>query len=69
MGTPLADDPTAPSAIPEAEIREDPSATWSTSPAKSGEDLVAPTTAWADQLANPPTPVALWEMKERNTQS
>ena len=58
MGTPPADDPTILSAIPEAEIREDLSSAQSTSPAKSGEDLVALTTAWADQLGNPPTPAS-----------
>ena len=56
MGTSLVDVPTVPSAISEAEIREDLSATWSASPARLGEDSVALTTAWADQLTNPPTP-------------
>ena len=58
MGTPLADDPTVPSAIPETEVREDLSATWSTSLVKLGEDLVALTAVLADQLANPPTLVS-----------
>ena len=49
------DDPTVPSSIPEAEIEEDLSATWSTSPAKLGEDSVALTTVLVDQLTNPPT--------------
>ena len=34
VGTPPADDPTIPSAIPETEVREDLSAVWSTSPVK-----------------------------------
>ena len=54
-GTPLVDDPTVPSAVPKAVIREDLSAAWSASPVRMWEDLVALTAAWADQLTNPPT--------------
>ena len=56
VGTPPADDPTIPSAIPEAEMREDLSATQSASPARLGEDLVALTATWEDQPTNPLTP-------------
>ena len=51
--------PTIPSTIPEAEMREDLSATQSASPARLGEDLVALLChAWADQPTNPPTPAS-----------
>ena len=58
MGTLPADDPTVLSAIPEAEIEEELSAAWSTSPAKLWEDSVALTTILADQLTDPPTPAS-----------
>ena len=56
MGTPPADDPTILSAESEAEIKEDLAATQSASPARLGEDSVALTTTWADQLTDPLTP-------------
>ena len=55
-GTSPVDNPTVPSAIPGPDIREDLSATQSSSPARLGKDSVALTIAWADQLTIPPTP-------------
>ena len=67
MGTPPVDDPTVLSTISEAEIREDLSAAQSASPARLGEDSVALTATWVDQLTDLPLWLAAQEMKERNT--
>ena len=57
-GTPPADDPTIPSAKSRAEIKEDLAATQSASPARLGEDLVALTTTWKNQLTTLPLAVS-----------
>ena len=44
--------------VPEAELREDLPAAQSVSPARLGEDSVALTATWVDQLTNPPTPAS-----------